>query len=45
DRASGPWIVCSDANYRGRCVTIDRSVSDTREIGMRDAISSLRPAR
>jgi Beta/Gamma crystallin len=45
DRASGPWIVCSDADYRGRCTTIDRSVPDTRDIGMRDSISSLRPAR
>jgi hypothetical protein len=42
---SGPWIVCADANYRGRCVTIDRSIDDTRDIGMRDAVSSLRPAR
>lgn len=42
---SGPWIVCSDANYRGRCATVERSVGDTREIGLRDAISSLRPAR
>ena len=45
DRRSGPWIVCTDANYRGRCMTIDRSVRDTRDIGMRDSISSLRPAR
>lgn len=45
ERGSGPWIVCSDANYRGRCVTIDQSVPDTRDIGMRDSISSLRPAR
>lgn len=42
---SGPWIVCSDAGFRGRCTTIDRSVSDTRQIGMRDSISSLRPVR
>jgi hypothetical protein len=45
DRRSGPWIVCTDANYRGRCTTISDSVSDTRRIGMGDAISSLRPAR
>ena len=44
-RRSGPWIVCTDANYRGRCTTIGESVSDTRAIGMGDAISSLRPAR
>jgi hypothetical protein len=45
DRRSGPWLVCTDANYRGRCTTIGQSVSDTRAIGMGDSISSLRPAR
>ena len=45
DRRSGPWIVCTDANYRGRCTTIGQSVEDTRSIGMGDSISSLRPAR
>jgi hypothetical protein len=45
DRRSGPWLVCSDADFRGRCVTIDRSIEDTRRIGLGDAISSLRPLR
>src|SRR6185312_4987173 len=45
DSRSGPWIVCADANYRGRCTTISQSINDTRAIGMGDAISSLRPAR
>lgn len=45
DRRSGPWIVCADADYRGRCVTITRSIPDTRELGMARDISSLRPAR
>jgi hypothetical protein len=45
DRRSGPWIVCTDADYRGRCVTVTGSVADVRQIGMRDAVSSLRPAR
>jgi len=45
DRRSGPWIVCADAGFRGRCTTIRDSVADTRRIGMGDAISSLRPAR
>jgi hypothetical protein len=45
DRRSGPWIVCTDAEYRGRCMTIADSLGDTRLIGMGDAISSLRPAR
>ncbi|HEX5380124.1 MAG TPA: beta/gamma crystallin-related protein [Phenylobacterium sp.] len=42
---SGPWIVCTDANYGGRCVTVSRSVYDTQVLGMRDSISSMRPAR
>jgi len=41
---SGPWSLCTDARYRGRCVTIDRSIPDTRQLGIGDAISSLRPA-
>lgn len=45
ERRAGPWIVCEDANYAGRCVTIKRSVKDVRTIGMAGAISSLRPAR
>lgn len=44
ERGSGPWLVCSDADYKGRCVTIGRSVSDTRSIRLSDSISSLRPA-
>ena len=40
---SGPWIVCSDADYGGRCVTIDESVPDTRALGLGYSISSLRP--
>jgi hypothetical protein len=45
DRRSGPWIVCTDADYRGRCVTVDRSIADVGRIGMRGQISSLRPVR
>jgi hypothetical protein len=44
ERGSGPWLVCTDANYRGRCTTIRGSVDDVGRIGMRNAISSLRPA-
>jgi len=44
DRRSGPWLVCQDAGYRGRCVTIRDSVADTRGLGI-DGISSLRPLR
>jgi hypothetical protein len=45
DRRSGPWLVCEDAGYRGRCVTIRDSVADTASLGLRDAVSSLRPLR
>jgi hypothetical protein len=43
-RRSGAWEVCKDSRFRGRCITIDRDVRDTNEIGMGSAISSLRPA-
>jgi hypothetical protein len=41
----GPWVVCSDAGFRGDCRTIRRDVGDTRQIGMRREISSVGPAR
>jgi hypothetical protein len=44
DRRSGPWLVCSGPDYRGRCVTLRDSVSDTRSLGLAD-IASLRPTR
>jgi hypothetical protein len=44
-RRTGPWLVCSDANYRGRCVTIDSDIPDTRQLGMLNSISSMRPLR
>ncbi|MDP3659798.1 beta/gamma crystallin-related protein [Phenylobacterium sp.] len=45
ERGSGPWLICSDADYQGRCTTIRDSVTDTRRLGMGDSISSLRPLR
>jgi hypothetical protein len=45
ERRSGPWLVCSDANYRGRCQRIDTDLADSRQIGMDRSISSLRPLR
>jgi hypothetical protein len=42
-RRSGPWLVCTDAGYRGHCTTIRGSVADTRRIGMANGVSSLRP--
>lgn len=44
-KKSGPWLVCSDANYRGRCVTVGENIGDTGQLGMLDAISSMRPLR
>ena len=41
----GVWEVCSGANFSGRCVTLDRSVPDLNALGMRDQVSSVRPAR
>jgi len=39
------WLLCDDAEFRGRCLTIEASVPDTRRLGMRRALSSLRPLR
>jgi hypothetical protein len=44
-RRSGPWQVCTDANFRGRCRTISSSIGDVGRLGMAGAISSLRPVR
>lgn len=43
-RARGRWVVCEDANYRGRCATVDGDVISLDRIGMANRISSLRPA-
>lgn len=41
---SGRWEVCSDAEYRGRCVTLDPGrYRRLREQELNDVISSLRP--
>jgi hypothetical protein len=44
-RRTGPWLVCSDANYRGRCVTVGSDIGDTGQLGMLNSISSMRPLR
>lgn len=44
ERRSGPWLVCTEANYGGRCVTVRRSTPETRVFGMSESISSVRPA-
>jgi len=40
----GRWEFCEDANFRGRCVTLDKSAPDLRVLGMEGRISSVRPA-
>jgi hypothetical protein len=44
-KRTGPWLVCSDKNFRGRCVTVGSDVGDTASLGMLGAVSSLRPLR
>jgi len=39
----GQWEICSDAYFRGRCVTITQSVANLNDIGMSGVISSIRP--
>lgn len=36
------WQICSDANFRGRCVVITRNERDLRDLGLANQISSLR---
>lgn len=40
----GAWEVCSDANFRGRCQIVTRGVRNLGELGLAQAISSMRPA-
>lgn len=42
---SGRWDLCTDADYRGRCVTLGPgSYGSLRDHGVNDEISSIRPA-
>ncbi|MDB5817064.1 MAG: hypothetical protein JWQ11_704 [Rhizobacter sp.] len=43
-RVDGPWEVCTDANFRGRCTIIQGPVRSLNDFGMNDQISSVRPA-
>jgi len=43
-RTRGRWIVCQDADFEGRCRTVEGNLSDLFSIGLSNAISSLRPA-
>jgi hypothetical protein len=42
DVRGGVWEVCVDGDYRGRCTTVDRPVSDLRDLGLSGTISSVR---
>lgn len=39
----GSWQICSDSDFRGRCHIIDRDVSDLRQYGLGEAVTSMRP--
>ncbi|MDT7836730.1 beta/gamma crystallin family protein [Aquabacterium sp. OR-4] len=42
---SGRWDLCSDADFRGRCVTLGPGrYTQLRDQGLNDAVSSLRPS-
>ncbi|MGZ8293228.1 MAG: beta/gamma crystallin-related protein [Telluria sp.] len=40
---NGIWELCDGEDFRGRCVTVDRSVPDLDIFGLGDRISSVRP--
>lgn len=42
-RVSGSWEICSDSNFRGRCVVVSEDVPDLKILRMNDNISSVRP--
>lgn len=43
-RTRGRWVVCEDANYEGRCRTVEGELFSLDQIGMANRISSVRPA-
>ena len=40
----GSWELCEGRNFTGRCVTLDQSVPDLGVHGLRNRVSSVRPA-
>jgi hypothetical protein len=42
---TGTWEFCSDADFRGRCMTFDRDVPSLVPFGFNDTISSMRRVR
>ena len=43
-RVDGPWEICTDADFRGRCTIVQGPVRSLRDFNMNDQISSVRPA-
>ncbi len=43
DVRSGAWLVCSEPHYRGRCKVISGFAPRTRDFGLNDNITSIRP--
>ncbi|HZZ34196.1 MAG TPA: beta/gamma crystallin-related protein [Caulobacteraceae bacterium] len=41
----GVWLLCENANFRGRCITLSRSEPDLGRYGMNGAVSSVRRIR
>ena len=41
----GVWELCEGPNFSGRCVTLEQSVPDLGAYGLRNRVSSVRPAR
>jgi len=40
---SGRWQLCTDTNFRGRCIDVSRDERDLSRLGMGNNISSVRP--
>jgi hypothetical protein len=38
----GRWLLCENANYRGRCIVVTHSISDLRHHGLSRSVSSIR---
>ncbi len=43
-KVNGAWEICTDGNFKGRCVTIAQDVADLKTLKMNNNISSVRPA-
>ena len=39
----GVWELCDNTNFRGRCVTLQQSVSDLASVNLRNRVASARP--